>query len=205
MSCQEKTNSVNASNAETDEKGVTWEIGRQVGFDKDVKFVRPPSLLRRESFSSPDLVGLGSRLEQVEEEKESALDDSFPQLSTGIRKATTKGIPSFRDVLLTKKKQEKVEEDTPEQPVMTPRRKLRPRLVVTPIRRCVKSTGDLQSLAIENGEEVLGDTDAMEYYHRKKLGQENRKNGMKIRADEAKRRVISMNKKDLQRRQQLKR
>jgi hypothetical protein len=49
---------------------------------------------------------------------------------------------------------------------------------------------------------ILGDTDAMEYYHRKAKGVTDRKNGMKLRPDEAKRRDIVMYKKGLQRQQQ---
>jgi len=49
---------------------------------------------------------------------------------------------------------------------------------------------------------VLGDTDAMDFYHRKAKGSMSRSNGLKIRPDEAKRKEISMYKKDLQRQRQ---
>jgi hypothetical protein len=71
---------------------------------------------------------------------------------------------------------------------------------VTPIKRCSRSTGDLQALAEE--EEVLGETDAMEYYSRKSMGASGRVNGLKERPDEAKRKEIIMYKKDLQRQTQ---
>ena len=53
--------------------------------------------------------------------------------------------------------------------------------------------------------EVLGDTDAMDYYHRKDKGSQSTHNKKKERPDEAKRKEISMYKKELQReKQQLK-
>ena len=53
--------------------------------------------------------------------------------------------------------------------------------------------------------EVLGDTDAMDYYHRKDKGSQATHNKKKERPDEAKRKEISMYKKELQReKQQLK-
>lgn len=82
----------------------------------------------------------------------------------------------------------------------------KPKFVVKPIRRCSKSTGDLQSLTriAEDGEDdlVLGDTDAELYYNQKAQGKLGRKNGRKTRPDEAKRLQISMAKKDDQRQRQ---
>mmetsp|Transcript_24264 Transcript_24264/g.51559 ORF Transcript_24264/g.51559 Transcript_24264/m.51559 type:complete len:294 (-) Transcript_24264:1786-2667(-) len=92
----------------------------------------------------------------------------------------------------------------------------KPKFVVTPIKRCAKSTGDLQSLSriAENGSDhygggdpysddhVLGDTDAQLYYNQKAQGKIGRKNGRKIRPDEAKRLSITMAKKEDQRQRQ---
>jgi hypothetical protein len=50
--------------------------------------------------------------------------------------------------------------------------------------------------------DVLGETDAMDYYHRKDKGSKGTSNKKKIRPDEAKRKEISMYKKDLQRQKQ---
>lgn len=47
--------------------------------------------------------------------------------------------------------------------------------------------------------QVVGDTDAMDYYHRKEKGSNSTVNKKKERPDEAKRREIIMNKKDMQR------
>jgi len=86
-----------------------------------------------------------------------------------------------------------------------------PKFVVKPIKRCSKSTGDLQSLTriAENGERhddddglVLGDTDAELYYNQKAQGKLGRKNGRKTRPDEAKRLQITMAKKDDQKQRQ---
>lgn len=90
------------------------------------------------------------------------------------------------------------------------RRKIKTRFVVTPIKRCAKSTGDLLSLAAnyededEDGGEVMGATDAMEYYNRKSHGAHGRANGQKIRPDEAKRKEMIVHKKNLQRAKQKK-
>jgi hypothetical protein len=98
------------------------------------------------------------------------------------------------------------------------RKSNKPKLVVNSIKRCAKSTGDLRSLVIhENPEEdsfggsrggivhdviheneILGETDAMEFYSRKSKGSLSRQNGAKIRPDEAKRREIIMFKKNAQ-------
>lgn len=53
-----------------------------------------------------------------------------------------------------------------------------------------------------NNDMVVGDTDAELYYNRKAQGKLGRKNGRKIRPDEAKRLQITMAKKDIQRQQQ---
>jgi len=86
-------------------------------------------------------------------------------------------------------------------------RKFQPgRFVVVPpktMRRCSRSTGDLQALIeVEEEGEVLGESDAMEFYHRKALGVKGRTNGQKLRPDEAKRKEITMHKKHLQRQAQ---
>jgi hypothetical protein len=90
------------------------------------------------------------------------------------------------------------------------RKTRKPKYVVQPIRRCAKSTGDLQSLAriVEDGPDhaqdstiVLGETDAQEFYSRKAQGKIARINGLKTRPDEAKRLQMAMAKKDQQRQQ----
>jgi len=85
-------------------------------------------------------------------------------------------------------------------------------VVVKPIKRCAKSTGDLLSLAEQEEEELhgggggggapMGETDAMDYYHRKSHGAKGRENGLKLRPDEAKRKEMIVNKKNAQRQQQ---
>ena len=54
----------------------------------------------------------------------------------------------------------------------------------------------------DNGGDVLGDTDAMDFYHRKDKGSKGASNKKKLRPDEAKRKDIIMHKKDLQRKMQ---
>lgn len=111
-------------------------------------------------------------------------------------------------------------------------RGLRTRLVVAPIKRCAMSTGNLRALdhiqehhdddeedyygggggggggggfggpIVENDHDVLGDTDAQDFYHRKNKGVQNRVAGEKIRPDELKRKEISQYKRDAQRKAQ---
>jgi hypothetical protein len=94
-------------------------------------------------------------------------------------------------------------------PKTEPRKpRAQPRFVVKPIRRCSKSMGDLRSLAEgpenEDGgaEEVMGATDAMDFYHRKALGAKGRTNGLKIRPDELKRKQFTLQRKEMQRQAQ---
>ena len=51
--------------------------------------------------------------------------------------------------------------------------------------------------------DVMGDTDAMDYYHRKDHGSKSTSNKKKERPDEAKRREIIMHKKEMQRKKQM--
>jgi hypothetical protein len=95
-------------------------------------------------------------------------------------------------------------------------RKLRkPKYVVQPIRRCSKSTGDLKSLSriVEDDDDhycghdsfnnqIMGETDAQEFYSRKSAGKTAHQNGLKTRPDEAKRLQITLDKKEEQRKRQ---
>lgn len=120
---------------------------------------------------------------------------------------------SFRDAIMKEHSQE-TKEDVQQQAKQPKIVRKKPKFVVKPIRRCSKSTGDLQSLARiaendlhddfdpYNDELILGDTDAGLYYNQKAQGKLGRKNGRKIRPDEAKRLQITMAKKDDQRQRQ---
>lgn len=104
----------------------------------------------------------------------------------------------------------------------------KPRLVVKSVakitQRNSKSTGDLNCLlhsyntihededechgggggfaAVQEDEEIMGDTDAQDFYAQKSKGGSSRANSKKIRPDEAKRLDIILHKKEEQRRQQ---
>ena len=163
----------------------------------------------RHSVSTPDL-HQSDLLDIVEEEgdhdhsselpKEDA--SSFAMLS-GPRSVIS--VSSFRDAILsqpatTDSSTEEKPKESSRTATQQQRLRVKPKFVVKPISRCAKSTGDLQFLAmIHEDEEVLGETDAMEFYHRKAQGAKSRSNGMKLRPDEAKRKEITMHKKDLQR------
>ncbi len=146
-------------------------------------------------------------------------------------KGGMKKVPSFKDIIMLnaqareeedRKQKEKLQEQQERlrKEAMERRKKSRPRLVVNPIKRCAKSTGDLRSMVIAEEEEdgycggggggggiieeneVLGDTDASEFYNRKLKGSTSRQNGKKLRPDEAKRKNFIIHKKEAQRRAQ---
>mmetsp|Transcript_18400 Transcript_18400/g.27587 ORF Transcript_18400/g.27587 Transcript_18400/m.27587 type:complete len:299 (-) Transcript_18400:53-949(-) len=159
------------------------------------------------------------------------VQDDTVLLSHKKGSSTMKKVPSFKDMILMnakkieeedqkKKAQLKELEEKRRKEAIQRRKTTRTRLIVTPIKRCAKSTGDLRSLVIhedeegygggssagviheEDEEEVLGCTDAMEYYNRKDFGRQGRANGRKIRPDEAKRKEMIIHKKNAQRRAQ---
>ena len=121
-----------------------------------------------------------------------------------------KKVPSFKDIILLKAKEQekkemnkriqvKLREEKSRQDMLKRKKAMKPKLVLSPITRCSKSTGDLRSLVCinededvcdfngcrstinEDEEQILGETDAMECYHQKSRGRSNRSNGMKIR------------------------
>jgi hypothetical protein len=113
---------------------------------------------------------------------------------------------SFKDALLKNDESfsKKAVEEKPKHRHHQHIKKVKPKFVVAPV--CpiqhAKSTGDLNSLLTVDEDEVLGDTDAHEYYALKAQGSLGRRNGRKVRPDEAKRLKITMNKKNSQRAQQ---
>mmetsp|Transcript_9809 Transcript_9809/g.14431 ORF Transcript_9809/g.14431 Transcript_9809/m.14431 type:complete len:220 (+) Transcript_9809:200-859(+) len=156
-----------------------------------ISFPKPVRLSRLRSASTPNLRKLAEACSMVETDKLNALTDP--------------AVPSFREMLLTKAiKEEKEEEEDIFKESPKPKVKTKPTFVVTPIRRCSMSSPNLRALSSfeEGSEEVLGDTDAMEYYNRKASGYNGRKNGLKVRPDEAKRLDMILQKKDMQRKAQ---
>jgi len=124
-------------------------------------------------------------------------------------------------------KREEVERREAEERLKHTRRSRRLRRIVVDsgagmgMRRCAKSTGDLRmTVKIEEAEgcdggggggfggygiieeEVLGETDASDYYNRKSTGRASRRNGSKLRPDEAKRKAYIVSKKNAQRQKQ---
>lgn len=123
-------------------------------------------------------------------------------------------VPSFKDAILLNAeeiKKEQIEKEKKQQALLdamkrSKRRLTKPKYVVKEFRRCSHSTPDLKSLAkvVEDedcydDEQVLGDMDASDFYARKSMGASSRKNGMKLRPDEAKRKEFIMYKKNAQR------
>ena len=145
---------------------------------------------------------------------------SSPPVGGGLVKVHR--VPSFKDAILLnaqEKQKEKLEKEKKEQELTNKlkqtRRKIgKPRYVVKEIKRCSRSTPDLHSLAkVEEDEdyyggggggggEILGETDAADFYARKNQGAISRKNGTKLRPDEAKRKEFIIFKKEAQRKSQ---
>jgi hypothetical protein len=132
---------------------------------------------------------------------------------------------SFRDAILSKSVSSedisKTEDDSATGPQQLRRKgNMQPKFVVTSLRRNVHSTGDLPSLGriceerskgshqksdIQSDDDLYPGSgasplscDTMEFYNRKILGAQSRKNGLKLRPDEAKRKQMIMYKKSLQ-------
>ena len=146
-----------------------------------------------------------------------------------------KKVPSFKDMVASnaeqlqkEERQKKIDlkarEEKRREDALQRRKAIKTRLVVTPIKRCARSTGDLRSLVIhedeeghgggggggggcmsaiiQEDEEILGESDAAEYYNRKAYGSKGRANGRKIRPDEKKRKDFIIHKKNAQRKAQ---
>ena len=181
--------------------------------------ILPPKLRKlRHCRSSPDLRFFGKALEAVDEGDDDddedddcsfvSYDESSAMSSAAIvdlpstSSTAYKCIPSFRDAILARTEAStELKESCIESSASRPN-KIKPKIVVTPIKRCAKSTGDLRSLVIHEEKDVLGETDAMEYYHRKAHGASGRVNSLKLRPDEAKRKQFTLQKKNMQREQQ---
>jgi hypothetical protein len=150
------------------------------------------------SCSAPDLQSL-----VISEETMDGDDDfsTFSKVSgVGSVWSAASGV-SFKDVVSKSSGTAVVVDQSSQESVHITRqqqRRIKPRFVVKPIKRCTKSTGDLNSL-YEEEEAMFGSSDAQEFYSRKLAGAQGRTNGLKLRPDEAKRKEIVMNKKDEQR------
>jgi len=118
-------------------------------------------------------------------------------------------VPSFKDAILLNAQEvqkerlevQKQQEEATLNSMKQKRRMGKTRFVVKEIKRCSKSTPDLSSLAQVVEDEQLGATDSPDYYARKSFGYVARKNGLKLRPDEAKRKEFSIYKRDAQRMQ----
>jgi hypothetical protein len=141
-----------------------------------------------------------SNINKEDDESTFSMISSPPSVTSASTWETNKA--SFASILLSPAKSKPEGTSSPTTTTPTKLRKVKPKFVVTPIKRCTKSTGDLQRLGALAEEDVLGDTDAHEYYDRKAHGYAGRQNGLKTRPDEAKRLQITMAKKTLQRERQ---
>mmetsp|Transcript_15136 Transcript_15136/g.22327 ORF Transcript_15136/g.22327 Transcript_15136/m.22327 type:complete len:211 (-) Transcript_15136:41-673(-) len=137
--------------------------------------------------------------------------DATAPSSVGENAVKVKRVPSFKDAILLNAEETLKEEERRKAAAieksrsLTPQKGYRqPKFAIRKISRNFKSTGDLTSLIEhqEEEEEVLGATDASEFYARKSKGNVSRVNSTKLRPDEAKRREYIIYKKNVQRENQ---
>mmetsp|Transcript_36177 Transcript_36177/g.53983 ORF Transcript_36177/g.53983 Transcript_36177/m.53983 type:complete len:238 (-) Transcript_36177:96-809(-) len=212
---------VEVSSPEPAEDEEWEEVYPENSFEKEMVVVQAkyksnafrPLFLRQRSSSTPDLRALGPVLEVVQEDDSVGaarkLGTLTPPPTAVLKSSLVTNVPSFADMVRSLQSEVKPAaspaptsvKSTTQSTSKKPRQ--RARYVVTPIRRCSKSTGDLKSLASSfPDDDHNAGMDEMDYYHRKSQGAVSRKNGLKLRPDEAKRKNISMYKKELQRQQQ---
>lgn len=166
-----------------------------------------PKFLRH-SASSPDLRVFDHILGEEEENDEDKVEDSsFSMVSNGGSVVSMASGRSFRDAFLSSPvKEDKVDESEPTAHTTntSTRGYRKPKKIVvtqpsTLMRRCSKSSPNLLGLIHEHDDEIVGETDAIEFYHRKSKGAQGRANGLKLRPDEAKRKAFAVNKRNMQR------
>jgi len=225
-----RSESINSEHEHHDEHHDTfdWEI-----VPETPSFNPKPKM--RHAMSSPDL----SHLETLEDDSYTFVSDEALSESSNeqqqqqqlppkqpVQSSNMRRVPSFKDAILLNAEETRNEIQLKKQHQEKARieaLKNRPRsknikFVVTPIKRCTKSTGDLRSLVKVEDDDVdygggggggavsndliLGDSDAAEFYASKGHARMSRKNGQKLRPDEAKRKEMIIYKKNLQRQQQ---
>jgi len=177
------------------------------------------SLTRKNSVSAPDLRELDVTVDEDQDISILNHDDAQTDVSSSVVMVSSppsvasssvvvvnnpwgaKNKVSFKDAIMSPSKLAPV---TPRGNAPKPRikNKVKVRYVVTPIKRCAKSTGDLLALAEDDDDDgPMGAEDAEEYYNRKAHGAHGRSNGLKQRPDEAKRKQMIVQKKNAQRQQ----
>ena len=166
----------------------------------------PQPLVRKNSVSAPDL--------RVLDEDDDGVDSSVVMVSNPASVTESgsvvvvpgpwgkKNKVSFKDAILAPSKHVPAVSTSSAAEKPRVKNKVKSRYVVTPIKRCAKSTGDLLSLVENEEDEPMGESDAMEYYSRKAHGAHGRSNGLKQRPDEAKRKEMIVQKKNMQRQKQ---
>jgi hypothetical protein len=199
-------------------KSEEWEMvppqpaaAAQVTFDVDAIHITndDPRCLKH-CQSLPDFLNYQEDEEYSEEESAVMIEDSSVMSASVVMVPSQNSLASsfakvsFKDAILSKSDHECKQNDAARngsEPTQSRVRKVKPKFVVTPIKRCVRSTGDLKALGqhMNDEDDVLGDSDAHEFYSRKAHGSATRQNGMKTRPDEAKRLQMTMAKKNLQR------
>lgn len=178
----------------------------------------PTRKLSKHFPSSPDFGGVGFDDESIGSSDRSSV-------AVGDKAVKVRRVPSFKDAILLNA-QEKEREDR-EQKAQQERARVdslkqrrtafaKPKFVVKEIKRCTRSTPDLSTclskvtedqatfgggggFSITEEDDILGDTDASDYYARKSHGSAAHKNGMRLRPDEAKRKQFTLHKKNMQR------
>lgn len=200
-----------STNTTAAEAGDDWEMlspmgsGDVVATDGEEVVVMPPrcSLTRHNSVSAPDL----RELDGDDVSSSVVMVSNPPSIASSAVVVNNpwgaKNKVSFRDAIMSPSKHAPATPTAAVAPKPRIKNKVKPRYVVTPIKRCAKSTGDLLALAEEDEDDgPMGAEDAEEYYNRKAHGAHGRSNGLKQRPDEAKRKQMIVQKKNVQRQRQ---
>lgn len=195
------------------------QVDKQNSSNKNLEEQKCSHKMMLHSQSSPNLRDYTIEESESDEESEERMDASIASQDDASSSFTLVSGPpsvnsiwscriSFKDALL--KKEDVTSRTIPEKEAAPKNKKhhgqhikkVKPKFIVQEVApmKHAKSTGDLLQLVEE--EEILGDSDAHEYYSRKAQGSLGRRNGRKQRPDEKKRLQMTMNKKNLQRARQ---
>ncbi len=183
---------------------------------------RNPKILKH-SQSSPDLRTWNNINEESDHDEESSsavlVEDEFSMESSGMDLVSEppsvwsvgSNKLSFKDAILRQPAKTPSHSSTASKQRQAKKAVKTTFVVVKPVsqrvstgmRRNSKSMGNLRALDhIQEDHDVLGDTDAGDFYSRKEKGAIARQNGQKQRPDEAKRLQITMAKKSMQKQRQ---
>jgi len=207
-----------------------WEIVPETtAFDLKPKMrhtMSSPNLSHLETSEDDSYTFVSDEVSSESSNEQDQQQQQLPPKQTVQNSKNMSRVPSFKDAILLNAEETRNEIQLKKQQQEKARiealknrsRSKNIKFVVTPIKRCTKSTGDLRSLITivddddadcsgggsggASNDCIMGESDAAEFYASKGHARVSRKNGRKLRPDEAKRKEMIIYKKNLQRQQQ---